>query len=88
MANDAVVAQRIYTFIKDEINPGTAFEFDTSLNLLEAGIVDSTAVVELVLWLEETFQLEIDPEALTPDNFATLDAVVAFIESQSDAAAA
>lgn len=88
MANDAVVAQRIYTFIKDEINPGTVFDFNTSLNLLEAGILDSTAVVELVLWLEETFQLEIDPEALTPDNFATLDAMVAFIESQSDAAAA
>ena len=88
MSNSQDVAKRIYDFIKDEINPTADFEFDTSLNLLEAGIVDSTAVVELVLWLEENFQLEIDPESLTPDNFATLDAMVAFIESQSGAAAA
>ena len=88
MSNSQDVAKRIYDFIKDEINPTADFEFDPSLNLLEAGIVDSTAVVELVLWLEENFQLEIDPESLTPDNFATLDAMVAFIESQSGAAAA
>jgi|GEM_PF-1274358 len=88
MAEKPAVAERIYAFIKEEINPSATFAFDTSLNLLEAGIVDSTAVVELVLWLEETFQLEIDPESLTADNFATLDAMVEFIEQQSSAAAA
>lgn len=85
--NDAV-ADRIRDFIREELNPSATSEIGNSLNLLDAGILDSTAVVELVLWLEETFQLEIDPEALTPDNFATLDAMVAFIESQRDAAAA
>ena len=88
MAEAPAAAERIHAFIKEEINPNAEFEFDTSLNLLESGILDSTAVVELVLWLEETFQLEIDPEALTADNFATLDAMVAFIESQRNAAAA
>ena len=88
MADRVATAERIHAFIKEEINPTAEFEFDLSLNLLEAGILDSTAVVELVLWLEETFELEIDPEALTPDNFATLDAMVSFIEAQRDSAAA
>ena len=88
MVNDTSIANRIHAFIIDEINPSTEFPFDTSLNLLDSGILDSTAVVELVLWLEENFQLEIDPEALTPDNFATLDAMVEFIEQQGGAAAA
>ncbi|MDH3658726.1 MAG: acyl carrier protein [Alphaproteobacteria bacterium] len=85
--NDAI-ADRIRDFIREELNPSATPDIDNSMNLLDAGIIDSTAVVELVLWLEETFQLEIDPEALTPDNFATLDAMVAFIGSQRDAQAA
>jgi acyl carrier protein len=84
---DDNVADRIRVFIQEELNPNATAEIDNSLNLLDAGILDSTAVVELVLWLEETFQLEIDPESLTPDNFATLDAMVAFIDQQSAAAA-
>lgn len=85
-ANDAV-AERIRTFIQEELNPNANADIDNTLNLLEAQILDSTAVVELVLWLEETFELDIDPEALTPDNFATIDAMVAFIDAQSAAAA-
>lgn len=85
--NDAI-AEQIRVFIREELNPSVTSEIGNSMNLLDAGILDSTAVVELVLWLEETFQLEIDPEALTPDNFATLDAMVAFIKSQRDAQAA
>ncbi|MGI9491807.1 MAG: acyl carrier protein [Geminicoccaceae bacterium] len=88
MADSTAVAERIHAFIKDEVNPSADFPFDASLNLLDTGILDSTAVVELVLWLEETFQLEIDPESLTADNFATLDAMVEFIKQQSNAAAA
>lgn len=88
MAKNNAVAERIYAFIKEEINPAATFEFDMSLNLLDAGIVDSTAVVELVLWLEENFELEIDPESLTADNFSTIGAMVEFIEAQSGAAAA
>lgn len=85
-ANDTV-AERIRTFIQQELNPNATADIDHSLNLLEAQILDSTAVVELVLWLEETFELDVDPEALTPDNFATIDAMVAFIDAQSAAAA-
>jgi acyl carrier protein len=88
MSDRLATAERIHAFIKQEINPSADFPFEPSLNLLEAGILDSTAVVELVLWLEETFQLEIDPEALTPNNFATLEAMVTFIESQRGPAAA
>lgn len=88
MTSDQAIAERVHGFIRDEINPSADFPFDTSLNLLETGILDSTAVVELVLWLEETFELEIDPEALTSDNFQTLDAMVDFIRSQQNPEAA
>lgn len=88
MSASQEAADRIRAFIQEELNPNATADIDTSMNLLEAQILDSTGVVELVLWLEENFDLDIDPEALTPDNFATIDAMVAFIEAQRDADAA
>ena len=48
-------------------------------SLIEAEIIDSTGVVELVLHVEETYGFRIDEDDITPDNFDSVDRIVAFI---------
>jgi len=49
-------------------------------SLLEAGVVDSTGVLELVGFLEDTFHLQIADKDIIPQNLDTVDAITAFVE--------
>ena len=51
--------------------------------LLELGIIDSTGVLELVGFLEETFQITVEDDDLVPDNLDSVDNLVKYIQGKS-----
>ncbi|NLX19450.1 MAG: acyl carrier protein [Desulfobulbus sp.] len=55
----------------------TPLENDTSF--LEQGIIDSTGVLELVEWLEETFSIKVTDEELIPENLDSVNRLSRFI---------
>ena len=55
----------------------SALDNDTSF--LEQGIIDSTGVLELVEWLEETFAMKADDEELIPENLDSVNRLAQFI---------
>ncbi len=48
-------------------------------SLLEKGVIDSVAMMELIDFLEETYGIDIPDDDLMPDNFDTLAAIVAYV---------
>lgn len=50
-----------------------------SASLIEAGIIDSTGVLELVGFLEEAYEIEITDSELVPENLDSIDNVVRFV---------
>jgi acyl carrier protein len=52
----------------------------SDLSLIDNGIVDSTGVLELVGFIEETFGFKVDDADLVPDNFDSLAKMTAYIE--------
>ena len=48
-------------------------------SLIEAGIIDSTGVLELVGFLEEAYEIEITDSELVPENLDSIDNVVRFV---------
>ncbi|MGZ4317172.1 MAG: acyl carrier protein [Gaiellaceae bacterium] len=50
-----------------------------SASLIEAGIIDSTGVLELVGFLEEAYEIEITDSELVPENLDSIDQVVRFV---------
>ena len=48
-------------------------------SLLDAGVIDSTAVMELVDWLQRTFAIQIADEELVPANLDSLDKIAAYV---------
>ena len=45
----------------------------------ETGLLDSAAIMELIVWYETRFDLEIDQDDLTIENFGTVNAMVDYL---------
>jgi len=73
--------EEIYKFIKT-LKPNVP-DFEPEQNLLEDDILDSVAMMELVLWSEEQYGFTVDTDDLTPENFATLIAITEYVEKMS-----
>ena len=48
-------------------------------SLLDRGIIDSTGVLEIVLFLEEQFGIKVKDSDMLPENFDTVDRMVQFV---------
>lgn len=57
-------------------------------SLIHSGIVDSTGIHELILFLEEAFGLAVEPEEMTPTNFDNVAAIDEFVSRKLMLAAA
>ena len=53
---------------------------DTSL--LESGILDSLALLSLLVFLEGEFGISVDDFEVIPENFNTIDAICAYVRSR------
>ena len=49
------------------------------ISFLEKGIIDSTGVLELVSFIEETYGIAVNDEELIPDNFDSLNKLSDFV---------
>jgi acyl carrier protein len=48
-------------------------------SLLEAGIIDSTGVLEIIGFLERTFRLKVEDDEIVPENLDSVDAIAAYV---------
>ena len=52
-------------------------------SFLQEGIVDSVGVLELVLFVEETFGVTVDDQEIVPDNFDSVNKLAAYVRRKS-----
>lgn len=45
----------------------------------DAGLLDSAALIELVIWYEDKFGMSLRPDEVTVENLGTLDAMANFV---------
>jgi acyl carrier protein len=50
--------------------------------LPETGLLDSAAILELILWVETDFGIEIDQGELSLENFGSIRRMTAFIDAR------
>ncbi len=62
-------------------------EFEDALDnddsFLEKGTIDSMGVLELIAFVEETYDIEIEDNELIPDNFDSVNKLVAYIKDKN-----
>lgn len=52
----------------------------TGTNMMADGIIDSFGLISIIGYLEDEFDIEIDAQDVTVENFANKDSVVAYIK--------
>ena len=52
--------------------------------LLECGILDSLALLSLLVFLEENFNIAVDDYEVIPENFNTIEAICAYVRSRQE----
>lgn len=62
-------------------------EIDENTELFSTGIVNSLFAIQLVMYLERSFKIEIGMDDLNMDNFNSISAICSFIENKQLAAA-
>jgi acyl carrier protein len=57
-------------------------------SLLDAGLIDSTGILELVAFLEERFAIRVADAEIVPDNLDSIRKIVAYVDGKLVAPAA
>ena len=52
----------------------------TDERLVASGLVDSLAIMQIVVYLEETYRIDFAASGFDPDRLATMDSIVDLIE--------
>ena len=60
-------------------------EIGDAESLIDAGLIDSTGVLELVAFLEAEFAIKIEDREITPQNLDTLDNIAAYVDAKAAA---
>ncbi|MFZ2322532.1 MAG: acyl carrier protein [Ignavibacteriaceae bacterium] len=76
------ISQQIREFIIDNFLFGESNHFDENTDFFEKGILDSTGIIELVSFIEQTFNVFIEDEELIVDNFSSLNHITQYLQSK------
>jgi acyl carrier protein len=57
-------------------------EIDEKASLLETGVIDSTGVLELIAYIEETFNIKVEDEEIVPENLDTILDITYYIKQK------
>jgi acyl carrier protein len=75
-------AQEIRTFIVSNFLYGDASSLKDDTSFLESGIIDSTGMLEIIMFLETTCGVKVAPEEMIPENLDSINRLVRFISSR------
>ena len=76
------IRTQIKKFIIDNFMFGNSNEIKDDTSFLGEGIIDSTGVLELVTFIEETFGLKVDDEELIPENLDSVANIVGYLQKK------
>ena len=79
--------KKLYMEIKEQIRAFVTSNFyvadpaalEDDASLLDRGIIDSTGVLEVIFFIEETFGIKVEDSEMLPDNLDSIDRIANFV---------
>jgi len=79
-----LIEEKIRIFIQDNFLLGDKNKvIKEDESFLQGGIIDSTGVLELVNFIEETYKIKVEDEELVPENLDSIKNLVAYIKRKN-----
>jgi len=82
------ILYRLREFILEVFYLTDPAELTPDVSLISSGIVDSTGMLDIILFIESEYGIAVLDHEARPENFETLSRIAAFIRRKRDAAAA
>lgn len=80
MKSDSEIRAELHAFIVENFLMGdTTVVLPDNSSFLDAGVIDSTGVLEVVMFLEQNFGLKVADRELVPENFDSMDNLTQFV---------
>ena len=74
------LAQRISKYVSENllyVDEGFEYDYDTSF--IGEGLIDSMGVMELLNFVQSEFDIRVEQQEVTPDNFDSINKLAAFV---------
>jgi len=75
--------ERIKGFLIDNFLFGDEEGLEDQTSFLDAGIVDSTGILELVDFLDDEFNIKISDDEILPENLDSINNIINFLEKKN-----
>jgi len=73
-------AKEVRDFVVSNFLFGEAGSLQDDTSFLDSGIIDSTGMLEMIMFLENTCGVKVEPEEMVPENLDTINRVVQFLK--------
>jgi acyl carrier protein len=76
------VRERIRQFVGESFLFGQPVDISDDDSFLESGIIDSTGVLELITFIEDSFGIRVQDSDLVPDNLDSIEKLTRYVQRQ------
>lgn len=73
------IKDQIRTFVTTNFYVADPASLADDDSLLDQGIIDSTGVLEVIFFLEETFGIKVEDSEMLPDNLDSIEKITNFV---------
>lgn len=76
----ADVKQKVWSFIADNFLMGSEAHISDEASFMDSHIIDSTGYLELIMFIEETFNIRVSNSEMIPENLDSLNAIDGYLQ--------
>ena len=76
------IKEKIREYITNNFLKGQELKTFDEVSFIEEGIIDSVGVLELVAFLEESFDFRVEDEEIIPENLDSINKLVVYVQSK------
>jgi len=74
-----VIQDQVRAFVTNNFYVAEPDALQNADSLLDSGVIDSTGVLEIIAFIEETFGLAIEDAEILPENLDSIDRISNFV---------
>jgi len=73
------IKDQVRAFVTSNFYVADPMVLEDGASLLDRGIIDSTGVLEVIFFIEETFGIKVEDSEMLPDNLDSIERIANFI---------
>lgn len=73
------IKEQVRSFITSNFYVTDPTKLEDSASLLDSGIIDSTGVLEVILFIEKSFGIKVEDSEMLPDNLDSIERIANFV---------